>query len=70
MDRFQIGGVNWAKLLKAHGLLSQVVDSLVEGDDTELDIEFEPLPDSVEIDGVTPHNHYYYDQDCCEGMRW
>ena len=70
MHRFQMSGVDLAKLVEAHAILSQVVDSLVEGDEIELDIEFEPTPDRVEIDGVTPHNHYYYDDDCCEGMRW
>ena len=70
MDRFQMGGVDLAKLMEAHAILSQVVDSLVESDAEELDIEWEPMPDRVGIDGLTPHSHYPYDDDCCEGGRW
>jgi hypothetical protein len=70
MGHFEMNGVDLEKLQMAHAILSQVVDSLVEADDIELEVEFEPLPKRVEIDGVTPHRHYHYDDDCCEGMRW
>ena len=70
MDKIQMGGVNLQKLLEAHEILSQIVESLMEGKDIELEAEFHRLTDRVEIDGVTPHRHYYYDEDCCEGMRW
>ena len=70
MGRLEMNGIDLARLKVAHRFLSQVVDRLVELDDLEPEIEFEPLPKIVEIDGVTPHRHYHYDDDCCEGMRW
>jgi hypothetical protein len=70
MGRFEMNGVDLEKLQMAHAILSQVVDSLVESDEIELEVEFEPLPERIEIDGLTPHRHYQYDDDCCEGMRW
>lgn len=75
-------GIDLVRLKVAHRFLSQVVDRLVEledltdrddiddREDVEPDLEFEPLPRIVEVDGVTPHRHYHYDDDCCEGMRW
>lgn len=73
MGRVGMEGVDLKRLQIAHQILSQVVDrlvELVELDDIEPDVEFEPLPKIVEIDGVTPHRHYHYDDDCFEGMRW
>jgi hypothetical protein len=62
--------IDLRRLQAAHRILSAVVDRLVELDDREPEIEFEQRPRAVEVDGVTPHRHYYYDEDCCEGMRW
>ncbi len=70
MGRLEMNGIDLVRLKVAHRFLSQVVDRLVELDDMDPEVEFEPLPDRVEIDGVTPHRHYYHDDDCCEGMRW
>jgi hypothetical protein len=70
MGRFGMEGVDLKRLALACQILSGVVDRLVELDDIEPDLDFEPLPPRGEIDGVTPHRHYHYDDDCCEGMRW
>lgn len=70
MAGFEMKELDFVRLKIAHRVLSQVVDRLVELDDIEPDVEFEPLPKIVKIDGVTPHRHYHYDDDCCEGMRW
>jgi hypothetical protein len=70
MDYFEIDKGRCNRLRSAHKILSHVVDRLVELDDMEPELDFEPLPKRIEIDGVTPHNHYYYDNDLCEGMRW
>jgi hypothetical protein len=70
MTRYGMEGVELGRLKIAHQILTQVVDRLVELDDLEPDVKVEPLPKIVEIDGLTPHRHYHYDDDCCEGMRW
>jgi hypothetical protein len=70
MTQLAMEGVDLGRLKIAHQILSQVVDRLVELDDMEPELDFEPIPDRVEIDGLTPHHHYHYDDDCCEGMRW
>jgi hypothetical protein len=70
MGRFGMNGVDRKRLQIAHQILTQVIDRLVEADDIELEVKFEPLPKRIEIDGLTPHRHYHYDDDCCEGMRW
>ena len=65
-----MGGVDLAKLMEAHAILSQVVDSLVESDAEELDIEFEPLPDRVGIAALRPRPHSSSREAFTEGMNW
>jgi uncharacterized membrane protein YjjP (DUF1212 family) len=47
MGRFEMNGVDLEKLQMAHQILTQVVDRLVELDDMEPELDFEP---SIDID--------------------
>jgi hypothetical protein len=58
------------KLQIAIKSLEEIRNQLIELDNLEPELDLEPLPERIEIDGVTPHRHYHYDDDCCEGMRW
>jgi hypothetical protein len=64
MSRYRMEGVDLCRLKIAHQILSQVVDRLVELDDIEPELEWEPTPDRVEIDGLTPPRQY----DCYDGF--
>jgi hypothetical protein len=58
------------KLQIAIKSLEEIRNQLIELDNLEPELDLEPLPKRIEIDGVTPHRHYHHDDDCCEGMRW
>jgi hypothetical protein len=64
MSRYRMEGVDLGRLKIAHQILSQVVDRLVELEDLEPELEWEPTPDRVEVDRLTPHSQY----DCYDGF--
>jgi hypothetical protein len=63
MNRYRMEGVDLRRLAISQQILSQVVDRLVDLDDSEPELE-------VEIDGLTPCRNYCRDCECCEGMDW
>jgi hypothetical protein len=54
MDYFEIDKGRCNRLRSAHVILSQVVDSLVEADDLEIDVDFESV---IDDDGTPPHSN-------------
>lgn len=70
MELLGMEGGDRRDLQIANGVLPSFLDRSIEDDESEPELKLEPLPKIVEIDGVTPHRHYHYDDDCCEGMRW
>jgi hypothetical protein len=70
MERFGMKGGDQRDMQIAKRVLPVFLDRSIEDCCSEPELKLEPLPERVEIDGVTPHRHYHYDDDCCEGMRW
>jgi hypothetical protein len=55
MGRFEMNGVDLEKLQMAFQILADVVDRLVEIDEIEIEIDFEPVMDPIE---TPPHSDH------------
>ncbi len=48
MASFEMNGVDLKRLQLAHQILADVVDWLVEGDEIEIEVDFEPVAEPIE----------------------